>query len=197
MCCCNKIFRICQPVNTCPGSALHVNYQADPGQYIFQLKFLSALINKDVTIDSDGYVRIDTSDLNENHTYTAQLLRLNGDPVTLIDEGVEYDCVQFSTKLIIGSQINFTDAGNSGTYSYLFLSEGDFEIQLQEGKTLDYVTIGGAPVPVKIGTTAGGGELADQDTDGQPIIVMHQADADKIIYVTGVPVGRMIKIKIS
>jgi len=50
----------------------------------------------------DGETVIFTlTNLNENYTYSGQIIDPNGEIVTLEVNGIEYDCIEFSTKIII------------------------------------------------------------------------------------------------
>jgi hypothetical protein len=45
--------------------------------------------------------------LNENYTYTGQIIDPNGEVVNIEVDGIEYDCIEFSTKVgLSNNQIN-------------------------------------------------------------------------------------------
>jgi hypothetical protein len=50
----------------------------------------------------DGETVIFTlNNLNENYTYTGQIIDPFGEIVNIEVDGIEYDCIEFSTKIII------------------------------------------------------------------------------------------------
>jgi hypothetical protein len=45
--------------------------------------------------------------LNENYTYTGQIIGHDGEIVKIEVDGIEYDCIEFSTKVgLYNNQIN-------------------------------------------------------------------------------------------
>lgn len=94
-----------------------------------------------------------------------------------------------------------TNAGTGGGGSTEpFEVDGDFTIQVTRHQVLDYICFIGLPnaTDIKIGTTENGNEIKDITVaDDQPVVLHTYMEADKTIYVTGVPAGTLIKTKFS
>lgn len=71
------------------------------GTWILELTFGSVSIYYSVDVEDGETVIFTLTNLNENYTYQGQIINPNGEIVTLEVNGIEYDCIEFSTKIII------------------------------------------------------------------------------------------------
>lgn len=71
------------------------------GTWILELTFGSVSIYYSVDVEDGETVIFTLTNLNENYTYQGQIIDPNGEIVTLEVNGIEYDCIEFSTKIII------------------------------------------------------------------------------------------------
>ena len=77
------------------------------GIWVLQLSFGSISVYYS-TIVFDGFnVNFTLTNLNENYTYTGQIIDPKGEIVNIVIDGIEYDCIEFSTKVgLSNNQIN-------------------------------------------------------------------------------------------
>jgi hypothetical protein len=106
-CCENTLILGC--LNSCNASfntGIVVDALSE-GTYILQLSFGSISIYYS-TIVFDGFnVNFTLTNLNENYTYTGQIIDPNGEVVKIEVDGIEYDCIEFSTKVgLYNTEIN-------------------------------------------------------------------------------------------
>ena len=73
------------------------------GTWVLELTFGSVNIYYSVDVLDGETVIFTLTNLNENYTYSGQIIDPNGEIVTLEVNGIEYDCIEFSTKIIINS----------------------------------------------------------------------------------------------
>lgn len=73
------------------------------GTYILELTFGSVNIYYSVDVEDGETVIFTLTNLNENYTYSGQIIDPNGKIINIEVDGVEYDCIEFSTKIIINS----------------------------------------------------------------------------------------------
>lgn len=71
------------------------------GTWVLELTFGSVNIYYSVDVLDGETVIFTLTNLNENYTYSGQIIDPNGEIVTLEVNGIEYDCIEFSTKIII------------------------------------------------------------------------------------------------
>lgn len=71
------------------------------GTWILELTFGSVNVYYSVYVLDGETVIFTLTNLNENYTYSGQIIDPNGEIVTLEVNGIEYDCIEFSTKIII------------------------------------------------------------------------------------------------
>ena len=71
------------------------------GTWVLELTFGSVSIYYSVDVEDGETVIFTLTNLNENYTYQGQIIDPNGEIVTLEVNGIEYDCIEFSTKIII------------------------------------------------------------------------------------------------
>lgn len=97
-CCCTNIFRICDVI-VCTGEmlTLPVSVPAD-GEYTLELEFLQDIIEKKSTLSAGDNFTFDIENLNERFTYVGNIKNPDGTPLKFTVEGVEYDCLEFTTK---------------------------------------------------------------------------------------------------
>jgi hypothetical protein len=73
------------------------------GTYILELTFGSVNIYYSVNVLDGETVIFTLTNLNENYTYSGQIIDPNGKIINIEVDGIEYDCIEFSTKIIINS----------------------------------------------------------------------------------------------
>lgn len=98
-CCCTRILNICN-VPVCGILELKQPATAESGIeniYTLLLDFLETTVTV-VNDQTEGEnIKFDITSLNENFQYTGQIFDALGNLVTLISDGVEYDCLKFKT----------------------------------------------------------------------------------------------------
>lgn len=103
-CCENTLILGC--VNAC-GLIFDTGITADPtteGTWILELTFGNVIqyFSTDV-IDGEDVI-FTLNNLNESYTYTGVIIDPSGTVIEIEKNGVQYDCIQFTTK--IGTQDN-------------------------------------------------------------------------------------------
>lgn len=78
-------------------------------------------------------------------------------------------------------------------------TDSDIQIDLTEGQVLEYISLKNADsMDLFFGFSPGGSELLAQTVaDPQPLVLMHYAEANETIYITGILTGTTVKFKIS
>jgi len=76
---------------------------ATEGTWVLELSFGSVNVYYSVDVIAGETVIFTLSNLNENYTYSGQIIDPNGEIVNIEIDGIEYDCIEFSTKIIINS----------------------------------------------------------------------------------------------
>lgn len=71
------------------------------GVWVLELTFGSVNLYYSRQVFANQNVIFTLTNLNENYTYSGQIIDPNGEIVTLEVNGIEYDCIEFSTKIII------------------------------------------------------------------------------------------------
>jgi hypothetical protein len=108
-CCCTKIYKFCKPVNGCNSESFAALFAGVPaGSYTIQLDFLGSVQTIGISITGGVLAFTSSIGLNENFTYTGQLLNGSGVVVPLYFSTVAYDCFQFTTKMEVGGEYNLT-----------------------------------------------------------------------------------------
>lgn len=70
------------------------------GTWVLELTFGSVNVYYSVDVLDGETVIFELTNLNENYTYSGQIIDPNGEIITLEVNGIEYDCIEFSTKII-------------------------------------------------------------------------------------------------
>jgi len=77
------------------------------GVWVLQLSFGSISIYYSIDVLDGETVIFTIPNLNENYTYTGQIIDPSGVIVKVEVNGIEYDCIEFSTKVgLSNNQIN-------------------------------------------------------------------------------------------
>lgn len=71
------------------------------GVWVLELTFGSVNLYYSRQVFANQTVIFELTNLNENYTYQGQIIDPNGEIITLEVNGIEYDCIEFSTKIII------------------------------------------------------------------------------------------------
>lgn len=95
ICCENSLFLGC--VSTCLELSLGV-VAPSAGTYYLQTEFAGKLIQIEGEFEQGEILSFDISGLNENYTYSAQLLDTNCAPLCYSYEQITYDCLTFKTQ---------------------------------------------------------------------------------------------------
>ena len=99
--CCEKTLNLgC--LNAC-GAVYNTGIVVDSiteGTWVLELTFGSVNIYYSVDVLDGETVIFTLTNLNENYTYTGQIVDPNGNVVKIKVDGIEYDCIEFSTKII-------------------------------------------------------------------------------------------------
>ena len=99
--CCEKTLNLgC--LNAC-GAVYNTGIVVDSiteGTWVLELTFGSVNIYYSVDVLDGETVIFTLTNLNENYTYTGQIVDPNGNVVKIKVNGIEYDCIEFSTKII-------------------------------------------------------------------------------------------------
>jgi hypothetical protein len=96
-----------------------------------------------------------------------------------------------------------SSGGGSSTGAPAVVKNGDFSFEMTEDQVLEWMTFKkNAALNIKIGVTAGGGEIWSYEQYGAidnpgPIDLGYYIIQDITIYVTGIAAGTIVKIKIS
>jgi len=106
-CCENTLNLGC--INSC-DAAFDTGIVADAltaGVWVLQLSFGSVSLYYSVNVLDGDPVIFTLENLNESYTYTGQIIDPNGVIVNISVNGIEYDCIEFSTKVgLYNNQIN-------------------------------------------------------------------------------------------
>lgn len=70
------------------------------GVWVLELTFGSVNVYYSVDVLDGETVIFTLTNLNENYTYSGQIINPNGEVVNIQVNGIEYDCIEFSTKII-------------------------------------------------------------------------------------------------
>jgi hypothetical protein len=100
-CCENTLILGC--INSCEA-VFDTGIIADAlteGVWVLQLTFGSISIYYSIDVLDGETVIFTLENLNENYTYTGQIIDPSGVIVNIEVNGIEYDCIEFSTKIII------------------------------------------------------------------------------------------------
>jgi hypothetical protein len=74
---------------------------SNDGTWVLELTFGSVNIYYSANVLTNETVIFTLTNLNENYTYSGHIIDPSGEIVTLEVNGIEYDCIEFSTKIII------------------------------------------------------------------------------------------------
>jgi hypothetical protein len=97
-CCVNTLNLGC--LNSC-GAILNTGIVADPltaGTWILELTFGSTSIYFSVDVLDTETVIFTMPNLNESYTYQGVIIAPDGEIVSISQGGIDYDCIEFSTK---------------------------------------------------------------------------------------------------
>lgn len=99
--CCEKTLNLgC--LNAC-NAVYNTDIIADAltaGTWILELTFGSISVYYSTYAGKDEKVIFTLTNLNENYTYSGQIISPNGEVINIEVDGIEYDCIEFSTKII-------------------------------------------------------------------------------------------------
>lgn len=70
------------------------------GVWVLELTFGSVNVYYSVNVLDGETVIFTLTNLNENYTYSGQIIDPNGEVINIEVDGIEYDCIEFSTKII-------------------------------------------------------------------------------------------------
>ena len=102
-CCENTLILGC--INSC-DAVLNTDIIATiAGVWILELNFSNVTIYYSFDANMFDTVIFTLENLNENYTYTGQIIDPNGNVVKLFIDGIEYDCIEFSTKVGLSNNI--------------------------------------------------------------------------------------------
>jgi hypothetical protein len=106
-CCENTLILGC--INSC-NAVFDTGIKADAiteGRWYLILTFGSISITYFIDVKDGENVIFDMPNLNENYTYTGQIISPSGEIVNIEKDGIEYDCIEFSTKVgLYNTEIN-------------------------------------------------------------------------------------------
>lgn len=71
------------------------------GTWILELTFGSVNVYYSTNANKNEEVIFTLTNLNENYTYSGQIIDPNGEIINIEIDGIEYDCIEFSTKTIV------------------------------------------------------------------------------------------------
>ena len=71
------------------------------GVWVLELTFGSVNVYYSVDVADGETVIFTLTNLNENYTYSGQIISPDGEVINIEVDGIEYDCIEFSTKIII------------------------------------------------------------------------------------------------
>lgn len=97
-CCCNLILNLCD-VNACSGELKTGVNAAVTGEFTLVTNFLGTEYRIKANILVGEEIKFPVDKLNENYTFTAQILDPTGAVVEIEKEEVTYNCVSFKTKM--------------------------------------------------------------------------------------------------
>lgn len=99
--CCEKTLNLgC--LNAC-NAVYNTGIVADAltaGVWVLELTFGSVNVYYSVDVADGETVIFTLTNLNENYTYSGQIISPDGEVIKLEVDGIEYDCIEFSTKII-------------------------------------------------------------------------------------------------
>lgn len=100
--CCEKTLNLgC--LNAC-NAVYNTGIVADffnEGIWVLELTFGSVTLYYSREVSANQIVIFELTNLNENYTYQGQIIDPNGEIISIEVDGIEYDCIEFSTKTII------------------------------------------------------------------------------------------------
>lgn len=70
------------------------------GIWVLELTFGSVNVYYSVDVADGETVIFTLTNLNENYTYSGQIISPDGEVINIEVDGIEYDCIEFSTKII-------------------------------------------------------------------------------------------------
>lgn len=97
-CCCTRVYRLCDVV-ICDDQdiVLPVPIAVD-GEHTLELDFLGDIMRRTAQLSAGNNATFEKGELNERFTYTGRVLDPTGAVIPFTIEGVEYDCIEFSTQ---------------------------------------------------------------------------------------------------
>jgi len=104
-CCENTLNLGC--INSCDASFDTGIIATIEGIWILELNFSNVAIYYSFDAAMFDIVIFTLENLNENYTYTGQIIDPKGNVVKIKVDGIEYDCIEFSTKVgLYNNEIN-------------------------------------------------------------------------------------------
>lgn len=96
-CCCLSIRKLCK-VGTCTNDLVDVLDTAkSDGIHKLVLEFLESQLVIEKEFITGDPLKFPTDDLNEQYTFLGKVIDPLGAQMTLVIEGIEYDCIEFET----------------------------------------------------------------------------------------------------
>lgn len=116
-CCCTRVYAICELI-LCDGEdlVLPIPITVD-GTYFLHLDFLDQVIEKEAALSAGDNATFDKDELNEQFTYTGQVLDEAGNVLSFDIDGKTYDCVEFTTKKKVDDDIVSPGSGSGAQAS--------------------------------------------------------------------------------
>ena len=95
-CCCNKIFRVCDVI-ACDGELVLPFHATADGEHVLELSFLRTQLKSSAMLSIGDALTFELGELNERYTYVGRVLGPDGEAMALEQDGVIYDCIEFTT----------------------------------------------------------------------------------------------------
>lgn len=106
-CCCVRTLNLCDaPV----CGTLELKQAATAGEsgvaniYTLVLDYMETAITLVQAQEEGKNIKFNIGKLNENFQYTAQVFNLGGNPVSIVKDGISYDCIKFKTILKLSAE---------------------------------------------------------------------------------------------
>lgn len=106
-CCCVRTLNLCD-VPVC--GTLELKQAATAGEsgaaniYTLVLDYMETAITLVQAQEEGKNIKFNIGKLNENFQYTAQVFNLGGNPVSIVKDGISYDCIKFKTILKLSAE---------------------------------------------------------------------------------------------
>lgn len=98
-CCCSKVLFLCGSINVC-GGEIKTGMDAEAeGIFKLVLDFLGTEFIITTGIEAGSEIKFPAEGLNEKHTFTGYVLKPDDTKLTIVKDGIDYDCISFETNL--------------------------------------------------------------------------------------------------